>query len=139
MASRLPMTLTEKILYAHAMCPPQNGLRAGDIVRVKVDWTIASELAWNGMDKTYSKLGRPPISNRERFYLAVDHTVDNVTLVSDPKAQRLTELSRSFAREVAQKSSRAGRAPEVAACRSTSLFIRHIRIARILRKAGARG
>jgi 3-isopropylmalate dehydratase small subunit len=99
MASRLPMTLTEKILYAHAMCPPQNGLRAGDIVRVKVDWTIASELAWNGMDKTYSKLGRPPISNRERFYLAVDHTVDNVTLVSDPKAQRLTELSRSFARE----------------------------------------
>jgi aconitate hydratase/homoaconitate hydratase len=40
------MTLTQKILYAHAIRPPREGLRAGDIVRIKVDWTIASELAW---------------------------------------------------------------------------------------------
>ena len=99
MAARRPMTLTEKILYAHAIQPPKDGLRPGDIVRVKVDWTIASELAWNGMDKTYSKLGRPPIHDRDRFYLAVDHTVDDVTIISDPKAKQLTELSRRFASE----------------------------------------
>ncbi|MEE2789139.1 MAG: aconitase family protein [Myxococcota bacterium] len=99
MADQLPMTLTEKILYAHALDPEKNGVQAGDIVRIKVDWTIASELAWNGMDKTYSMLGRPPIYDRERFYLAIDHTVDTVTLETDPKAQKLTELSRSFARE----------------------------------------
>ncbi|MGC6416301.1 MAG: aconitase family protein [Bradymonadia bacterium] len=99
MAARRPMTLTEKILYAHAIQPPEDGLRPGDIVRVKVDWTIASELAWNGMDKTYSKLGRPPIHDRDRFYLAVDHTVDDVTIISDPKAKQLTELSRRFASE----------------------------------------
>ena len=99
MADLLPMTLTEKILYAHAIRPPRNGLRAGDIVRVKVDWTIASELAWNGMDKTYSMLGRPPIHDRNKFYLAIDHTVDEVTLVEDPRARRLTELSRAFANE----------------------------------------
>ena len=94
------MTLTQKILYAHAVRPPETGLRAGDLVRVKVDWTIASELAWNGMEQTYSALGRPAIHNPKRFYLAVDHTVDPVTLIEDPKAKRLTKLSRDFADEV---------------------------------------
>lgn len=95
-----PMTLTQKILYAHAINPPREGLQSGDLVRIKVDWTIASELAWNGMDQTYSALGRPKIHNEERFYLAVDHTVDPVTLIEDPRAQRLTQLSRDFAQEV---------------------------------------
>ncbi|MCA9561463.1 MAG: 3-isopropylmalate dehydratase [Myxococcales bacterium] len=93
------MTLTQKILYAHAIRPPRNGLRAGDIVRIRVDWTIASELAWNGMDKTYDALGRPGLHDKDRFYLAIDHTVDPVTLIEDPRAQKLTELSRDFARE----------------------------------------
>ncbi len=99
MSANLPMTLTEKIIYAHAIRPPGEGVRAGDVVRIKVDWTIASELAWNGMNQTYDKLGRPPIHDRDRFYLAIDHTVDPVTLIDDPRAQKLTELSRAFARE----------------------------------------
>lgn len=99
MASNRPMTLTEKILYAHAIRPPRNGVQAGDIVRIRVDWTIASELAWNGMNQTYDMLGRPEINDRDRFYLAVDHTVDPITLAEDPRAQKLTELSRDFARE----------------------------------------
>jgi aconitate hydratase/homoaconitate hydratase len=93
------MTLTQKILYAHAIRPPREGLRAGDIVRIKVDWTIASELAWNGMDKTYSQLGRPGLNDRDRFYLAIDHTVDPVTLATDKRAQKLADLSREFAKE----------------------------------------
>ena len=93
------MTLTQKILYAHALDPPGHGLRVGDTVRIKVDWTIASELAWNGMDKTYTALGRPKINDTNSFYLAVDHTVDPVTLANDPKAQTLTALSQSFAKE----------------------------------------
>ena len=99
MTAKRPMTLTQKILYAHAIHAPPDGLRAGDIVRIKVDWTIASELAWNGMDKTYEALGRPKIHDRERFYLAVDHTVDPVTLATDPRAQKLANLSRDFAKE----------------------------------------
>lgn len=99
MSRNLPMTLTEKILYAHAIRPPRRGLRAGDVVRIRVDWTIASELAWNGMNQTYEALGRPPVHDRDRFYLAIDHTVDPVTLAEDVRAQKLTELSRDFARE----------------------------------------
>ncbi len=98
-AAKLPMTLTQKIIYAHAIRPPRAGLKAGDIVRIKVDWTIASELAWNGMNKTYDALGRPAIHDKDRFYLAIDHTVDPVTLIEDPRAQKLTRLSQDFAKE----------------------------------------
>ena len=92
-----PMTLTQKILAHHARGLKRPWVQAGDILQIKVDWTIASELAWNGMDRTYSLLGRPDIHDANRFFLAVDHTVDPVTLASDPRAQKLTQLSRDFA------------------------------------------
>jgi 3-isopropylmalate dehydratase small subunit len=93
------MTLTQKILAQHAIGLDRPWVQAGDVLRVRVDWTIASELAWNGMDKTYVQLGRPKLHDKNRFFLAVDHTVDPQTLATDPRAQKLTELSRSFARE----------------------------------------
>jgi hypothetical protein len=42
-----PMTLAEKILAQHTVggCPVE-GVRAGDVVRVALDWVIASELTW---------------------------------------------------------------------------------------------
>src|SRR5262244_2209594 len=93
------MTLTQKILAAHAVGLSRPWVEAGDVLSIRVDWTIASELAWNGMDKTYTQLGRPKLHDPGRFFLAVDHTVDPTTLARDPRAQKLTELSRSFARE----------------------------------------
>ena len=96
---RKPMTLTQKILAAHARSLPRPWVQAGDVLQVSVDWTIASELAWNGMDRTYGLLGRPRLHDKDRFFLAVDHTVDPVTLASDRRAQKLVQLSRDFARE----------------------------------------
>lgn len=93
------MTLTQKVLAHHARGLTRPWVRAGDIVRLRVDWTIASELAWNGMDRTYGALGRPPLHDPERFFLAVDHTVDPVSLANDPKARALAQRSRDFARE----------------------------------------
>lgn len=93
------MTLTQKILAAHALGLSRPYVQAGDVLRVRVDWTIASELAWNGMDKTYSQLGRPDLARPDRFFLAVDHTVDPVTLRTDARTQKLVELSRAFAKE----------------------------------------
>lgn len=92
------MTLTEKILLQHAIDWPKKSVKPGDILNISVDWTIASELAWNGMNQTYEALGRPPLHNRERFYLALDHTVDRQTLAHDARTQRLVQLSRDFAR-----------------------------------------
>lgn len=99
MPPKPPMTLTQKILAAHAVGLERPWVQAGDVLRIHVDWTIASELAWNGMEKTYAQLGRPKLADPSRFFLAVDHTVDPTTLLRDKRAQKLTELSRSFARE----------------------------------------
>src|SRR3989440_6706523 len=94
-----PMTLSQKILAAHARNLPRPWVQAGDVLQVSVDWTIASELAWNGMERTYGLLGRPKLHDKDRFFLAVDHTVDPVTLATDKRAQKLVQLSRDFARE----------------------------------------
>src|SRR3989440_8233472 len=99
MADPKPMTLTQKIIAAHATSLPRPWVQAGDVLQVEVDWTIASELAWNGMDRTYGLLGRPRLHDKDKFFLAVDHTVDPVTLATDKRAQKLVQLSRDFARE----------------------------------------
>ncbi len=96
---RKPMTLTQKILAHHARNLTRPWVETGDVLQISVDWTIASELAWNGMDRTYELLGRPKIHDPARFFLAVDHTVDPVTLANDKRAQKLTQLSRDFAKE----------------------------------------
>lgn len=93
------MTLTQKILAHHARGLVRPYVQAGDILQIAVDWTIASELAWNGMERTYQALGRPRLHDPERFFLAVDHTVDPVTLATDARAQRLAKLSRDFAQQ----------------------------------------
>ncbi|HEY8326174.1 MAG TPA: aconitase family protein [Ktedonobacterales bacterium] len=94
-----PMTLTQKILAHHAVNLERPWVETGDILRVRVDWTIASELAWNGMDRTYTMLGRPKLHDPERFYLALDHTVDPITLTNDARTRKLADLARSFAKE----------------------------------------
>jgi aconitate hydratase/homoaconitate hydratase len=98
-AARRPMTLTQKILLHHAVGLTRHWVEPGDVIRIKADWTIASELAWNGMNTTYEKLGRPPLRDPDRFYLALDHTVDPGTLARDRRTQRLVQLSRDFAKE----------------------------------------
>lgn len=99
MSARKPMTLTQKILCDRAVGLKRPWVEAGDTIRIKADWTIASELAWNGMNATYEKLGRPDMYDRNRFYLAIDHTVDPGTLANDTRTQKLVQLSRDFAAE----------------------------------------
>lgn len=96
---RRPMTLTQKILAQHAVGLTRPFVQTGDVLRIRVDWTIASELAWNGMNRTYDLLGRPKIHDKDRFYLALDHTVDPITLANEPRVQKLVKLSRDFAKE----------------------------------------
>jgi 3-isopropylmalate dehydratase small subunit len=97
------MTLTQKILAAHARNLTRPYVQAGDVLQVSVDWTIASELAWNGMERTYQMLGRPKLADKDRFFLAVDHTVDPTTLANDKRTQKLVQLSQNFARESGMK------------------------------------
>jgi hypothetical protein len=98
---RRPMTLCEKIICHSAIgLPWPFHVSPGDMVCVSVDWTIASELTWKGMEKTFDTMGRPQIFRRDRFWLAVDHTVDpSINHLEKPR--ELIAASEAFAKEAA--------------------------------------
>ncbi|KAG0058081.1 hypothetical protein BGZ89_001573 [Linnemannia elongata] len=98
-AGRRGMTISEKIIAHNAigLTAPGN-VKPGDMVCVSVDWTLASELTWKGMDKTYDQMGRPSVYRNDRFWLAVDHTVDP-SINHLPKPTELIKASTDFAKE----------------------------------------
>lgn len=69
-----PMTLAQKIFAQHVVggCPEQ-GLQAGDVVRVNIDWILASELSWSSMELTHRELGEPGCWRNDRLWIAGDH------------------------------------------------------------------
>ncbi|KAF0717438.1 Aste57867_2291 [Aphanomyces stellatus] len=93
-----PMNVIEKILCHHAVGLSVPYVREGDVICVKVDWTLASELTFQGMDTLYSSIGRPPLHRPDRFWLAVDHTVDP-RVNHLPKQKALIQVATDFAVE----------------------------------------
>ncbi|RKP40268.1 putative aconitate hydratase [Dimargaris cristalligena] len=94
------MTICEKILAHNAINLPAPGhVTPGDMVCVSVDWTVASELTWIGMNKTYDLMGRPGVNRNDRFWLAIDHSVDP-RIMDQPRVKHLVNVSESFAKEV---------------------------------------
>ena len=73
-------------------------MQSGHFVRVDVDWIMSSELSLNGMMATYKALGCPPLRDPDRFYLAIDHTVDPISAVKNPKTVELINHARAFAK-----------------------------------------
>ncbi|KAJ2957152.1 hypothetical protein NQZ79_g7069 [Umbelopsis isabellina] len=68
------LALIEKILAHHAMGEAE--VAPGNMICVKVDWTMASEASWASMYKTYKGLGSPGAYRSDRIWLAADHIVD---------------------------------------------------------------
>ncbi|GBB85974.1 hypothetical protein RclHR1_12400002 [Rhizophagus clarus] len=96
---RRGMTICEKtIAHAAIGLPPPGHVKPGDMVCVSVDWTLASELTWKGMEKTFNIMGRPNIFRNDRFWLAIDHTVDP-RINHLPKPAELIKASETFAKE----------------------------------------
>jgi len=48
----------------------------GMTISVSVDWILASDASWGGMERTYKSLNSPGIFRNDRFWLALDHVVD---------------------------------------------------------------
>ena len=98
-ASRKPMTLAQKIFSQHALGPmPAGGLSAGDVVRVGVDWILASELSWSAMAKTYEEMGAPGIWRNDRFWLAGDHVV-HPSITEIPKIKAFIDKAEQAKKE----------------------------------------
>ncbi|PKY06246.1 aconitase family protein [Aspergillus campestris IBT 28561] len=69
------MTLSEKIFAVHDI-QRRGCVAPGELICVDVDWVIASEASWAGMETTYTRLGQPGIFRNDRFWLVGDHVVD---------------------------------------------------------------
>ncbi|RYO44978.1 putative aconitate hydratase [Alternaria tenuissima] len=98
---RLPMNLAEKILAHHAFSVPRRErVVAGDLLRVSIDWVIASELSWVGMKHSVTSLDMKPSAWRnDRFWLSGDHTVDPRTY-HDKRVQALIKGLESAKRDL---------------------------------------
>jgi len=59
---------------------------------------MANELTLVGINDMYTKIGRPGVANKERVWLAVDHTVDPRNY-HEPKPSALIKLADEFAEE----------------------------------------
>ncbi|KAJ4858218.1 aconitase family (aconitate hydratase) domain-containing protein [Trichoderma breve] len=88
---RPPMNVTEKIFAMHAI-DSKGYVKTGDTIRVSLDWIMASEASWAGMEGTYNRLGSPGIFRNDRFWLAGDHVVDP-RIKGMPQVKRLIESS----------------------------------------------
>ncbi|KAB8265420.1 hypothetical protein BDV32DRAFT_144709 [Aspergillus pseudonomiae] len=88
---RRGMTLSEKIFSLHDI-DRRGSVAPGDLIRVDVDWVIASEASWAGMESTYNRLRKPGIFRNDRFWLAGDHVVDP-RVNNLPKVQALIDAS----------------------------------------------
>ncbi|GAQ11764.1 putative aconitate hydratase [Aspergillus lentulus] len=88
---RRGMTLSEKIFALHDIAH-RGWVAPGDLIRVDVDWVIASEASWAGMETTYNDLGKPGIHRNDRFWLAGDHVVDP-RIRDVPKVRALIDAS----------------------------------------------
>ncbi|KAJ5471011.1 Aconitase/3-isopropylmalate dehydratase large subunitalpha/beta/alphasubdomain 1/3 [Penicillium desertorum] len=98
MRQRRPMGIIEKILTHAAVGLSKPEVQPGEIICVKVDWTLTSEILWAGMEKTYDQMGRPRLHRNDRMWLAIDHTVDPRTN-HRPRQRGLIEKAESFQRE----------------------------------------
>jgi hypothetical protein len=72
---RRGMTLTEKIFAMHDVSR-KGHVAPGMTISVSVDWILASDASWGGMERTYKSLNSPGIFRNDRFWLALDHVVD---------------------------------------------------------------
>lgn len=86
-----PMNLAQKIFAQHVVggCPPE-GLQSGAVVRVSVDWILASELSWSAMHNIHKDLGSPGVWRNDRFWLAGDHVV-HPDVADQPKVRTMVE------------------------------------------------
>jgi len=88
---RRGMTLSEKILAAHDVSR-KGEVKPKDVIRLDVDWVIASELSWYGMEKTYESMGKPGIFRNDRLWIAGDHVVEP-RVVDHPRIKPLIQAS----------------------------------------------
>lgn len=85
-----PMTITEKILAAHA---GRESVEPGEIILARVDLTLANDITGPIAIKQFEELGAAEVFDRSKVALVPDHFVPNKDVASAEQAKRLREFA----------------------------------------------
>jgi len=85
-----PMTITEKILAAHAGLEV---VRPGDIIKTKVDLALANDITAPLAIRVFSEIGREKVFDPEKIALVADHFVPNKDIPSAQQAKTMREFA----------------------------------------------
>ena len=92
------MNLIEKIICHNAVGLKRPFIKCGDIVVVKVARTLASEITQVGIEQTIRNLGVTKLWRDDRFFLAVDHSVDPANY-HEEKVRKRIKVCDDFSKE----------------------------------------
>ena len=84
------MTMTEKILAAHAGCEK---VEPGQLIRAKTDFLLANDITGPQAIPEFDKIGRP-VFDPDKIALIPDHFVPNKDIKSAEQAKALREFAR---------------------------------------------
>ncbi|HOV79083.1 MAG TPA: 3-isopropylmalate dehydratase large subunit [Bacillota bacterium] len=88
----MPMTITEKILAAHA---GKDRVVPGEMIAARVDLALANDITGPVAIKEFEKIGVSNVFDRERVAMVPDHFTPN----KDIKSAELARLVRDFSRK----------------------------------------
>lgn len=87
----MPMTITEKILAAHA---GREYVEPGELINVRVDLVLGNDITAPVAIHEFEKIGVETVWDRERVVLVPDHFVPNKDIKSAEQARILREFAR---------------------------------------------
>lgn len=85
-----PMTITEKILAAHA---DRDGVSPGDLIKVKVDLALANDVTAPLAIQVFHEIGMDRVFDNEKIALVADHFVPNKDIPSARQAKQMREFA----------------------------------------------
>jgi 3-isopropylmalate dehydratase small subunit len=92
------MNLIEKIITHNSVGLKKRSVKCGDIVVVKVARTLASEITQVGIQDTIRYLGVKKLWRDDKFFLAVDHSVDPANY-HEEKVRKRIKVCDDFSKE----------------------------------------
>lgn len=87
----MPMTITEKILAAHA---GREEVHPGELINVKVDLVLGNDITAPVAIREFARTGVAEVFDRERVALVPDHFVPNKDIKSAEQAKILRDFAR---------------------------------------------
>jgi 3-isopropylmalate/(R)-2-methylmalate dehydratase large subunit len=85
-----PMTITEKILAAHAGL---EAVRPGDLIKVNVDLALANDITAPLAIRVFNEIGREKVFDPEKIALVADHFVPNKDIPSAQQAKMMKDFA----------------------------------------------